>query len=148
MSFVTGHHAFANVQATIAIPKKGNAERRFRTVHKKYDTDFPPKSEPRRKKVRELKSQLVGQQSFSQVKATTEASLQGSHSLTQEDACVNINTSQYVAKLFFFSVGKRKPSCPYKLWDCATDLTNYKYGHQSKLFSYQEVHRGAHSVVK
>ncbi|CAI5694542.1 unnamed protein product [Oreochromis niloticus] len=71
-------------QATIAIPKKGNVERHFRTVHGKYDTTFPPKSELRKKKVKELKSQLSGQQSFftqqtSKAKAATEASFRVSH---------------------------------------------------------------------
>ena len=41
---------------TIAIPKKGNVKRHFRTVHGKYNTDFPLKSELRKKKVKELKS--------------------------------------------------------------------------------------------
>ncbi|KAJ8352117.1 hypothetical protein SKAU_G00235930 [Synaphobranchus kaupii] len=71
-------------QSTIAIPKKGNVERHFRTVHGKYDTDFPPKSELRKRKVKELKSQLSGQQSFftqhtSKAKAATEASFRVSH---------------------------------------------------------------------
>ena len=43
-------------QRAIAIPKKGNVERHFQTVHKNFDVDFPPKSEPRRRKVKELKS--------------------------------------------------------------------------------------------
>ena len=29
-------------QSTIATPKKGNVERHFWTVHRNYDTDFPP----------------------------------------------------------------------------------------------------------
>ena len=29
-------------QSNIAIPKKGNVEQHFRTVHRNYDTDFPP----------------------------------------------------------------------------------------------------------
>ena len=33
---------FLICQSTIAIPKKGNVERHFRTVHRNYDTDFPP----------------------------------------------------------------------------------------------------------
>ena len=66
-------------QSTIALPKKSNVERHFRTVYEKCDTDFPPKSELRKKKVKELKSHLSGQQSFfiqqtSKAKATTEAS--------------------------------------------------------------------------
>ena len=70
----------------VKLLKKGNVERQFRAVHKKYDTDFPPKSELRRRKLRELKSQLNGQQSFftqrnSKATADTEASLWVSHSI-------------------------------------------------------------------
>ena len=65
-------------QTAIAIPKKGKVERHFRTVHKKYDTDFPPKSELRKRKVREL---LFFTQWNSQAKADTEASLRVSHSI-------------------------------------------------------------------
>ena len=39
-------------QSTITIPKKGNVERHFRTVHRNYDTDFPPKSKLRKRKVK------------------------------------------------------------------------------------------------
>ena len=75
-------------QCTIAIPKKGNVERHFRTIHKKYDTDFPMKSELRKRKVRELKCQLSGQQSFfrqhsSKARAATEASFRVSHLLVK-----------------------------------------------------------------
>ena len=71
-------------QSTVAIPKKGNVERNFRTLHGKYDTEFLPKSELRKTKVKELKSQLLGQQSFftqatSKAKAATEASFRVSH---------------------------------------------------------------------
>ena len=70
-------------QSTIAIPKKGNVERHFRTAHKNYDTNFPPKSELRKRKVKELKCQLSGQSFFSELtskaKATTEASFRVSH---------------------------------------------------------------------
>lgn len=73
-------------QSTIATPKKGNVERHFWTVHKNYDTDFPPKSEQRKRKVKELKSQLSGQQSFfsqltSKVKAATEALFRVNHTI-------------------------------------------------------------------
>uniref|UniRef100_A0A096MF30 HAT C-terminal dimerisation domain-containing protein n=1 Tax=Poecilia formosa TaxID=48698 RepID=A0A096MF30_POEFO len=59
-------------------------ERHFRTLHKNYDIDFPPKSELRRRKVKELKSQLSGQESFfshltTKAKAATEASFRVSH---------------------------------------------------------------------
>lgn len=56
--------------------KKGNVKRHFRTVHKNYDTEFPPKSKQRRRKVKELKSQLSGQQSsFTQQTSKARASV-------------------------------------------------------------------------
>ena len=75
-------------RSTIAVPKKGNVERHFRTVHRRYDTDFPPKSELRKRKVNELKSQLTGQQSFftqhtSKAKAATEASFRVCHAIVK-----------------------------------------------------------------
>lgn len=71
-------------QLTIALPKKGNGERHFRTVHKNFDIEFPPKSDLRSRQVKEVKSQLSGQQSFflqlaSKARAATEASLRVSH---------------------------------------------------------------------
>lgn len=71
-------------QATIAFPKGGNVEQHFQTVHKSYDTNFPPKSKLRKKKVKELNCQLSRQQSFfsqltSKAKSATEASFQVSH---------------------------------------------------------------------
>ena len=76
-------------QCTIALPKKGNVERHFWTAHKNYDTEFPPKSELRRKKLKELKSQLSAQQSFftqatSKAKAVTEASFRVSHFIVKK----------------------------------------------------------------
>lgn len=73
-------------QSIVAIPKKGNVERHFRSVHKNYDTDCSLKSELRKRKVGELKSQLIGQQSFftqlnSKAKAANEASFRVSHSI-------------------------------------------------------------------
>ena len=35
-------------QATISLPKKGNLERHFTTMHKRYEKDFPSKSELRK----------------------------------------------------------------------------------------------------
>ena len=77
-------------QSTIKIPKKSNVERHFRTLHGKYDTDFPPKSELRKKKVKELKSYLSGQQSFFtqqtyKVKAATEAMFRVSHIIVKNE---------------------------------------------------------------
>lgn len=40
---------------SIAIPKKGNMERLFRTLHVKYGSDFPAKSQLRKRMVRETK---------------------------------------------------------------------------------------------
>ena len=73
-------------KASVALPKKTNVERHYRSVHKAYDSDFPPSSELRKRKVRELQSQLAGQQSLflkptSTAKAATEASLRVSHAI-------------------------------------------------------------------
>lgn len=48
----------------VALPKRANVERHFKTTHTKYATDFPFGSEGRKIKVRELKSSLSAQQSF------------------------------------------------------------------------------------
>lgn len=71
-------------QSTIAILKKGNAERNFQIVPKNYDTDSLLVSELRKTKVKQLKIQLSRQKSFftqltSKTKAATEASLWVSH---------------------------------------------------------------------
>lgn len=50
--------------SSVALPKKANVERHFKTTHIKYSTDFPVGSEIRRLKVRELKNSLCTQQSF------------------------------------------------------------------------------------
>lgn len=50
--------------ASPALSKKGNLERHFKSCHKKYDTDFPPKSELRKRKVHELKSQFSAKQNL------------------------------------------------------------------------------------
>ncbi len=73
-------------QSTIAIPKKGNVEQHSRTVNKNYDTDYLLKSELRKRKVRELKSQSSRRQSFfsqltSKAKAATEASFRVCHTI-------------------------------------------------------------------
>ncbi|CAM4659072.1 unnamed protein product [Leuciscus chuanchicus] len=74
--------------ATVALPKKGNLERHFKTVHKSYDADFPAKSALRTRKVRELKGQLAAQQSIftrpnTKGKAATIASYRVSHVLAK-----------------------------------------------------------------
>lgn len=47
---------------SLAIPKKGNIERHFLSLHNKFQTDYPPKSELRKRKVKDLKTQLKNQQ--------------------------------------------------------------------------------------
>lgn len=79
-------------QSSIALPKKGNVERHFRMVHRTFDTDFPPSTELRKRKVRELKSQLLGQQSLftrptSKAKAATEASFRVSRMIVRHKKC-------------------------------------------------------------
>lgn len=61
----------------LSLYQRGNVEWHFTTLHK-FDTVFPPKSEPRRRKVKELKCQVSRKQFFSspltsEVKAATEA---------------------------------------------------------------------------
>ena len=76
-----GYKKMCICQTPIAIPKKGNVEMHFWTVHKKCNTDFPPKK---------------------RAEADTEASLRVSHSIKREDAGMNIA----VAKQFFFLLEK------------------------------------------
>ncbi|KAL4702326.1 hypothetical protein ACJJTC_006932 [Scirpophaga incertulas] len=49
---------------SLAMPKKGNLERHFNTMHSKYQTDFPPNSEIRKSKLQALKSQLKVQENM------------------------------------------------------------------------------------
>lgn len=46
------------------IPKKGNIERHFLSLHNNFQTDYPPKSELRKRKVKDLKTQLKKQQNL------------------------------------------------------------------------------------
>ncbi|XP_075237034.1 general transcription factor II-I repeat domain-containing protein 2-like [Lycorma delicatula] len=48
---------------SVAIAKKGNLERHFLALHK-YKTDYPPNSELRKHKVRDLETHLTNQQSI------------------------------------------------------------------------------------
>jgi hypothetical protein len=50
--------------ANLAIPKKGNIERHFTTVHKGFESEVAVGSELRKKKLSNLKSKLQSQQSF------------------------------------------------------------------------------------
>lgn len=73
---------------SVSLPKKGNVERHFKTVHSKYDTNYPCNSDLRKAKVKELKASLSSQQLFftkqtSKSKAATIASLRVSHILAK-----------------------------------------------------------------
>ena len=50
--------------SNVALSKRTNVERHFRTVHKQYEIDFPPNTEVQKAKVRQLKTQLSAQQTF------------------------------------------------------------------------------------
>lgn len=75
-------------QNSVSLPKKGNLERHFKTMHSKYDTNFPPNSDLRKAKVKELKVSLSSQQLFftkqtSRSKAATIGSLRVCHILSK-----------------------------------------------------------------
>ena len=50
--------------ATVAFAKKGNLERHFKTVHGRYERDFPAETPLHATKVRDLKAQLAARQSI------------------------------------------------------------------------------------
>ena len=73
---------------SIALPNKGSVERHFKTVHNKYEIDYPLSSELRKVKITELKATLVVQQSvftkqILKSQAATIASLRVSHILAK-----------------------------------------------------------------
>lgn len=73
---------------TVALAKKGNLERHFKTVHGSYERDFPANTSLRTTKVRDLKAQLAARQSIftkpkTQGKAATIASYRVSHVLAK-----------------------------------------------------------------
>lgn len=76
--------------SAVAIAKKGNVERHFRTMHSKYETEYPRNSDMRKAKIKDLKVGLSLQQNMF-VKAlnkplgTTVASLRVSHLLTKKN---------------------------------------------------------------
>ena len=50
--------------SNVALSKRANVERHFGTVHRHYEIDFPPNTEVRKAKVRQLKTQLSAQQTY------------------------------------------------------------------------------------
>jgi len=74
--------------ASISLPKRGNLERHFKTIHKTFAVDYPLDSELRKCKIMELKTCLSSQQSFftkltSKSKAATAASFRVSYILAK-----------------------------------------------------------------
>jgi len=66
-------------RVTIALPKKGNLERHFSSLHNNYENDYPLNTELRKQKIKELQNQLTAQQllfqkPMHQSKMATEAS--------------------------------------------------------------------------
>ncbi|KAL3287647.1 hypothetical protein HHI36_002114 [Cryptolaemus montrouzieri] len=75
-------------RASVAIPKPGNLERHHETVYKNYVKDFPPHSELRKRKVRDLISCLKKERTMftrpaKQLKTATIASFQISRILAK-----------------------------------------------------------------
>lgn len=75
-------------RTSIALAKRGNLERHYKTMHTKYEIDFPLKSELRKRKVQDLKNDLKAQQAMftqpvHQSKAATIASFKISYILAK-----------------------------------------------------------------
>lgn len=71
---------------SVAMPKKGNLEWHFNTIHGKYESDYPLNSYARNKKVQELKCGLIAQRNIflkphNQSRSATIASFIVSHKI-------------------------------------------------------------------
>lgn len=89
--------------SSIAIAKKGNLERHFLSLHNKYQTDYPPNSELRKRKVRDLKTQLTNQQNIFKKpilksQAVTTASFKVSYLLAKK--CKPFSDGEFVKEMF------------------------------------------------
>lgn len=89
--------------SSIAIAKKGNLERHFLSLHNKHQTDYPPNSELRKRKVRDLKTQLTNQQSIFKKpilksQAVTTASFKVSYLLAKK--CKPFSDGEFVKEMF------------------------------------------------
>ncbi|KAK9721124.1 hypothetical protein QE152_g21709 [Popillia japonica] len=89
--------------SSIAIAKKGNLERHFLALHNKYQTDYPPNSELRKRKIRDLKTQLTNQQNIFtkpilKSQAVTTASFKVSYLLDKE--CKPFSDGEFVKEFF------------------------------------------------
>ncbi|XP_047020709.1 general transcription factor II-I repeat domain-containing protein 2A-like isoform X2 [Helicoverpa zea] len=102
-TMVNGNCCCLICNTSLAIPKKGNLERHFNTMHSKYQTDFPPNSEIRKSKLQSLKLQLKVQENMfsgpiEQSKAATEASFQVSYRIAQK--CKPFSDGEYIKEIF------------------------------------------------
>ena len=89
--------------SSIAIAKKGNLERHFLSLHNKHQTDYPPNSELRKRKVRDLKTQLTNQQSIFKKpilksQTVTTASFKVSYLLAKK--CKPFSDGEFVKEMF------------------------------------------------
>jgi hypothetical protein len=74
--------------ASVSSTKRGNLERHSDVLHSnKYDTDFPPKSEIHKLKLKELKSKLAAQQ---QLMAKTKVSFNNASISSFKVSCLTI----------------------------------------------------------
>ncbi|KAK9720365.1 Spin-doc zinc-finger [Popillia japonica] len=76
---VKGKNVCLLCNTSISVARKGNIERHHKAVHSKFEKSFPLSSGTRKEKLKQLKNQLVGQQSIflktaDKNKAATEAS--------------------------------------------------------------------------
>ncbi|XP_026816124.1 general transcription factor II-I repeat domain-containing protein 2A-like [Rhopalosiphum maidis] len=90
-------------QITISTTKKCNLERHFRTTHSKFDIDFRPKTEVRKKQLEKLKletdkQQLIFTKPVLKSKAATIASLRISHVLAKNKK--SFRTGEIVKQAF------------------------------------------------
>lgn len=75
-------------RAKVALAKRGNLERHYKTIHKNHQKDFPPNSELRESKLKNLKLGLAGEQTMftrplEKSKAATMASYKICHMLAK-----------------------------------------------------------------
>ena len=74
---------------SVAVPKRSNVERHFKSIHGNFNSEFPLKSEIRKRKIRSLKELVKKQQNFftkptQQSKSATVASLKIVHLLAKK----------------------------------------------------------------
>lgn len=86
---VKGKNVCLLCNTSVSVAKKGNIERHHTTVHSNFEKSFPLHSVARKEKLKQLKNQLIGQQSIflrtvDKNKAATEASYRVSQIIAQK----------------------------------------------------------------